>query len=116
MRISIVHPWPPFTDWRLVTYAFALTEECKYGRGYTKRALRLAMNNRMRDEVRLQAVNVPFISPLDDWAHAALKPSLLELCASRNFLESSIWNGPQSSGRRRNESLASLAVRQCLCP
>jgi asparagine synthase (glutamine-hydrolysing) len=84
----------PFTDWRLVTYAFALPEECKYGRGYTKRALRLAMNDRMPDEVRLQAVKVPFVSPMDDWARAALKPWLLDLCASRTFLDSSIWNGP----------------------
>ena len=48
----------------------------------------------MPDEVRLQPAKMPFVSPMDDWARAALKPWLLDLCASRSFLESAIWNGP----------------------
>jgi asparagine synthase (glutamine-hydrolysing) len=84
----------PFTDWRLVSYAFALPEECKFARGLTKRVLRLALDKRMPDEVRLQPAKMPFVSPMDEWALAALKPWLLDLCASRAFLESAIWNGP----------------------
>ena len=84
----------PFTDWRLVTFGFALPETSKYGCGYTKRILRLAMVGRMPDEIRLRTVKMPFISPMDDWARGALKPWLLDLCASTAFLDSPVWNGP----------------------
>ena len=84
----------PFTDWRLVTFGFALPETSKYGCGYTKRILRLAMFGRMPDEIRLRTVKMPFISPMDNWARGALKPWLLDLCASTAFLDSSVWDGP----------------------
>jgi asparagine synthase (glutamine-hydrolysing) len=84
----------PFTDWRLVTFGFALPESSKYGAGYTKRVLRLALDGRMPDEIRLRTVKVPFVSPMDDWVRGALKPWLLDLCASRAFLNSPVWNGP----------------------
>ena len=84
----------PFTDWRLVAFGFALPETSKYGCGYTKRILRLAMDGRMPDEARLRTVKVPFVPPLDDWARGALRPWLLDLCASGTFLDSSVWNGP----------------------
>ena len=34
------------------------------------------------------------MSPLDDWARGALRPWLLDQCASRSFLGGSVWNGP----------------------
>jgi len=84
----------PFMDWRLVTYGFALPDTSRNGGGYTKRVLRLAMEGLMPDPIRLRTSKTAFIPPLDDWSRGALKPWLLDLCASRSFLESVIWNGP----------------------
>ena len=84
----------PFFDWRLVTYAFSLADRSRNGGGYTKRVLRLAMRNLMPDSVRLRTSKFGFISPMDQWAKGALKPWLLDLSASRSFVESGVWNGP----------------------
>jgi asparagine synthase (glutamine-hydrolysing) len=84
----------PFFDWRLVTYAFALADTSRNGGGYSKRLLRLAMQGIMPDVIRLRKAKVGFISPMDHWAQSALKSWLLDLCASRGFRESSVWNGP----------------------
>ena len=84
----------PFFDWRLVTYAFALPDTSRNGGGYSKRLLRLAMQGTMPDMIRLRRTKVGFISPIDHWARGTLKSWLLDLCASRRFLESSVWNGP----------------------
>jgi hypothetical protein len=48
----------------------------------------------MPDVIRLRKAKVGFISPMDHWAQSALKSWLLDLCASRGFRESSVWNGP----------------------
>lgn len=84
----------PFMDWRLVTFGFALPDTSRNGGGYTKRVLRLAMEGLIPDPIRLRTNRIAFMSPLDDWARGALKPWLLDLCASRSFLESLVWNGP----------------------
>jgi asparagine synthase (glutamine-hydrolysing) len=84
----------PFMDWRLVTFGFALPDTSRNGGGYTKRVLRLAMEGLMPDSIRLRTSKVAFMSPLDEWARGALKPWLLDVCASRSFLESAVWNGP----------------------
>ncbi len=83
----------PFMDWRIVTYGFALPEASRTGGGHTKRLLRMAMTGLVPDPIRLRKSKVAFISPLDEWARGALKPWLLDLCASRSFLESTVWNG-----------------------
>ena len=84
----------PFFDWRLVTYAFALTDTSRNGGGYSKRLLRLAMQGIMPDAIRLRKTKVGFLSPMDHWARGPLKSWLLDLSTSRSFLESSVWNGP----------------------
>jgi asparagine synthase (glutamine-hydrolysing) len=83
----------PFMDWRLVTLGFALPDESKIGGGYTKRVLRLAMQELMPDPVRLRTQKVHFSSPISDWARQGLGPWLLDIAASRAFRESSAWNG-----------------------
>jgi asparagine synthase (glutamine-hydrolysing) len=83
----------PFMDWRLVTYVFALPETARNSAGYTKRILRLAMEGLMPEPVRLRRTKVGFISPSDRWARGALGPWLRDQCASRSFLESTVWNG-----------------------
>jgi asparagine synthase (glutamine-hydrolysing) len=83
----------PFMDWRVVTYCFALPETSRTGGGYTKRILRLAMEGWVPDTTRLSMTKKYFMVPLDEWARGALKPWLLDLCSSRSFLESPVWNG-----------------------
>jgi asparagine synthase (glutamine-hydrolysing) len=84
----------PFMDQRVVTYGFALPEQSRNGAGQTKRIIRLAMAGMMPDAIRLRTSKTAFTTPLDDWARGALKPWLLDLCASRAFLESNVWHGP----------------------
>lgn len=84
----------PFFDWRLVTYAFALTDTSRNGDGFTKLVLRLAMQDLMPDSIRLRTSKFGFISPMDKWARGALKPWLLDISGSQSFIESSVWHGP----------------------
>jgi asparagine synthase (glutamine-hydrolysing) len=84
----------PFMDWRLVTFAFALPDESKIGGGLTKRILRLAMRDLMPDPVRLRTQKIHFSTPIAEWGRGALKEWLLDLSASRSFLETSAWDGP----------------------
>ncbi len=82
-----------FLDWHLVTFGFALPDECRIGGGYTKRILRLAMRGLMPESIRLRTNKFHFSSPLSEWARGALRTWLLDLSASRSFLDSSLWNG-----------------------
>lgn len=79
---------------RNVAYAFALPERSRNGDGCTKRVLRLAMEGLIPDSIRLRTRKTAFTVPLDRWARGALKPWLLDLCASRTFLDSDVWRGP----------------------
>jgi asparagine synthase (glutamine-hydrolysing) len=83
----------PFMDRRLVTYGFALPEQSRNGGGQTKRVMRQALAGMMPDAIRLRSRKTAFTVPLDDWARGALKPWLLDLCASRAFLNSDVWHG-----------------------
>ena len=83
----------PFMDWRLVTYSFALPETSKIGGGYTKRILRQAMRGLLPDPIRLRTKKIGFVTPMDFWSRGALKAWLLDVCASRSFVESPVWNG-----------------------
>lgn len=94
----------PFMDWRLVTFGFSLPDESKIGGGYTKRVLRLAMQDLMPDSVRLRTKKVHFSSPINDWARQGLGPWLLDIAASQSFREASAWNG----------RAAALAVEQAV--
>lgn len=84
----------PFMDWRLVTYSFALPETSKIGGGYTKRILRLAMRGILPEPIRLRTKKVGFVSPIGCWSRGALRTWLLDVSASRGFLENPVWNGP----------------------
>ena len=84
----------PFMDWRLVTYGFALPETSKIGGGYTKRVLRHAMRGIMPEPIRLRTKKIGFVSPMNVWSRGALKSWLLDVSASRSFIDSAVWNGP----------------------
>jgi asparagine synthase (glutamine-hydrolysing) len=83
----------PFMDWRLVTYSFGLPDTSKIGGGYTKRVLRQAMRGILPEPIRLRTKKIGFVSPMEAWTRGALKLWLLDLSASRSFIESTVWNG-----------------------
>jgi asparagine synthase (glutamine-hydrolysing) len=83
----------PFMDWRLVTFAFALPETSKMGGGYTKRVLREAMRGLTPEAIRLRTNKIGVVSLTESWVRGPLKSWLLDLTASRSFVESSVWNG-----------------------
>jgi asparagine synthase (glutamine-hydrolysing) len=83
----------PFMDWRLVTYGFALPEESKVGSGFTKRVLRMAMEGLMPESIRLRTNKFGFVSPIDVWTRGPLNSWVQDVCASRPFLDSPVWNG-----------------------
>lgn len=83
----------PFMDWRIVTYCFALPERSKVGDGYTKKVLRDAMAGLMPDSIRLRTNKIGFTTPLDEWMRGNLHDWAMDLANSRDFLESSIWDG-----------------------
>lgn len=95
-RLSMAHGIEiraPFLDWRLVTYAFSLPSQVKLGNGFTKHILRESMFGIMPESIRLRKSKIGFASPMVEWYKNALKPFVLDLVSSREFLESEIWDG-----------------------
>jgi asparagine synthase (glutamine-hydrolysing) len=84
----------PFMDWRLVCYAFSLPEESKVGDGFTKRVLREAMRGTMPEAVRTRKNKIGFCSPLTSWFNVALRDWIWEQVNERDFIDSTLWNGP----------------------
>ncbi len=84
----------PFMDWRLVCLGFSLPSTSKIGRGFTKLVLREAMRGHLPEEVRTRTVKIGFSNPLAEWLGGPLAPLVRDTIASREFLESPIWNGP----------------------
>jgi asparagine synthase (glutamine-hydrolysing) len=84
----------PFMDWRLVTYAVALPDESKVGRGFTKLVEREAMRGVMPEALRLRKAKIGFNSPLPDWFRGPLKSWVAAIVSSREFLASELWDGP----------------------
>ena len=96
-RISMAHGVEiraPFLDWRLVTYAFSLPSNAKIGNGFTKRILRESMRGILPETSRLRKGKIGFASPMNAWYEHSLKTFVLDSVNSRDFLVSSIWDGP----------------------
>lgn len=83
----------PFLDWRLVTYGLALPDKCRIGGGDARRVARLAMQGLLPESIRLRTNKFHFSSPVSECARSALGTWLRNLCASRSFLGSSLWDG-----------------------
>jgi len=85
----------PFMDWRLVTYAFSLPSTAKVGAMGSKSILRKAMQGILPEEIRLRKSKIGFAGPLNQWITNDLRPYILDVVHSRQFQESSIWDGPK---------------------
>ncbi|HMS01022.1 MAG TPA: asparagine synthase (glutamine-hydrolyzing) [Anaerolineales bacterium] len=97
-RLSMAHGVEvrsPFLDWRLATYAFSLPTESKTGHGYTKRILRDAMTGILPGTIRTRKPKGGFANPSGDWLAGKLETFLRDSVLSREFQESTIWNGRQ---------------------
>jgi len=82
----------PFMDYRLVSYIFSLPTSSKIGNGYTKKILRDAMKNTLPEDIRTRTFKVGIGVP-DEWYTNQLKPMILDLFHSKEFLESEYWDG-----------------------
>ena len=82
----------PFMDYRLVSYVFSLPTSSKIGNGFTKKILRDAMLNTLAEEIRTRTFKIGIGGP-DEWYTNQLKPMILDLFHSKEFLESQYWDG-----------------------
>jgi asparagine synthase (glutamine-hydrolysing) len=54
------------------------------------------MRGILPEPIRLRTKKIGYVAPMDSWTRGALKPWLLDLCASKSFLESPVWDGPMA--------------------
>ncbi|MCP5469512.1 MAG: asparagine synthase (glutamine-hydrolyzing) [Chlamydiales bacterium] len=84
----------PFMDWRVVTFAHALSARYKLNRGYSKYILRLAMKGILPEKIRTRTQKLGFTNPIEEWMHIpCFKNYLLDYCKSQIFLENPYFNG-----------------------
>ena len=84
----------PFMDYRLVSYVFSLPTSSKIGNGFTKKILRDAMLNTLAEEIRTRTFKIGIGGP-DEWYTKQLKPMILDLFHSKEFIESPYWDGKE---------------------
>jgi asparagine synthase (glutamine-hydrolysing) len=83
----------PFMDWRLVTFAFGLSPETKFGGGYTKRILRDSMNGIMPEKILRRVNKIGFNSPMIEWFNGGMKPLIEKVVNHKFWIESPYWDG-----------------------
>jgi asparagine synthase (glutamine-hydrolysing) len=74
-RLSMAHGVEvrmPFMDWRLATYAMNLPDSAKSSKGYSKWTARLAMKDKMPEQIRMGRRKVGFNSPMPEWLNGSL--------------------------------------------
>jgi asparagine synthetase B (glutamine-hydrolysing) len=84
----------PFMDWRLVTFAFALSYQAKFGGGYTKRILRDAMVGIVPQQILTRRSKIGFNVPITDWFNSGLRPLIERVMNHPRWLESPYFDGP----------------------
>lgn len=86
----------PFVDYRLMEFAFSLSDEEKFSGGVTKKILRDAFRGRVPAQIIDSKVKLGFATPFADWLKGdALQAFVRRLVASPSFKERTVWNaGP----------------------
>lgn len=106
----------PFMDWRLVTYMFSLPFESKVGGEFNKLVLREAMKGRMAENIRTRKHKIGISSPTEHWFRTDLKPWVLDLFHSADFVSSPIITDRQFGQRLKtaydNNTLTLAMIRQ----
>lgn len=80
----------PFMDHRIVSFVNSLPYTSKFGRGYTKKIIRDAMDPFMPKEVTWRKPKIGFNSPIVDWMQNELRDWFGDTVNSRGFLESQL--------------------------
>ena len=87
----------PLMDWRLVTFAFAISSTHKIGAGFTKRILRDAMKGILPEKIRIRKKKLGFPNLDEGWnsprGHAFIRDSV----SSSDFKTSSFWSAARVS-------------------
>ena len=83
----------PFMDYRLVEFAFSLSDEYKVSRGTYKWILREAMKGIVPENLRLRNSKIGFNAPFNEWMQTSLKEWTLDKIVSKNFTESNHFDG-----------------------
>ncbi len=90
----------PFTDYRLMEYAFALPIEDRFSGGVTKKILRQAFGRRLPPMIGQNHRKLGFATPFADWAATpAFNDHLRGIVASGEFRSRRIWDA-DALGRR----------------
>lgn len=82
----------PFVDYRLMEFAFALSDEEKFSGGVTKKILRDAFRPRVPAQIIDSRVKLGFATPFAEWLRApALQGFVKNLAQSVSFRDRTIW-------------------------
>ena len=74
-RLSMAHGVEvraPLLDWRIATYAFALSDATKVDQGWNKRILRDAMRGVVPERARRRMDKIGFLAPTEQWISRGL--------------------------------------------
>ncbi|MBI9079224.1 MAG: asparagine synthase (glutamine-hydrolyzing) [Pseudodesulfovibrio sp.] len=78
----------PLLDYRLVEFALSLPESLKMGPGWSKYALRLALDGHLPDSIVWRKDKKGFPTPLVEWMKGSMGPRVRELIQSSELLDS----------------------------
>lgn len=86
----------PFVDYRLMEFAFSLSDEEKFSGGVTKKILRDAFRDRVPSRIIDSKVKLGFATPFAEWLKGdALQSFVRRLINSPSFKDRTIWRaGP----------------------
>lgn len=83
----------PLMDWRLITYAFALPWHSKLRDGYTRKIFRDAAAPFTPQDIAYRRSKIGFNVPMTEWFRGQLRPWIMDVVASQDFLQSSLVDG-----------------------
>jgi len=82
----------PFVDYRLMEFAFSLSDEEKFSKGVTKKILRDAFRGRVPSEIIDSKVKLGFATPFPEWLKGdALQSFVRRLTSTPSFKDRTIW-------------------------
>ena len=91
--ISSVECRMPYMDYRIVEYLFSIPSTDKISHGYTKYILRMAAENLVTDDIRLEKVKYGFNAPILDWFNQGLGDWMGQTFNSKDFEEFPYFDG-----------------------
>jgi asparagine synthase (glutamine-hydrolysing) len=84
----------PFMDHRIVSYINSLPSSSKFGKGYTKKIIRDALDPYMPKEITWRKSKIGFNSPIVNWMQGDLKSWFMDIVHDKEFEQSDLINNP----------------------